>query len=370
MMLIIEVVLLFIISTIFFDILHYCLHQWKMSRFALLRTFAQWHEYHHEFLDKQMNIQQKWYSKNLIYHIIPEYLTSIAGTLFGFLIFSTQAVIIALIIHTIMMIGRLYGRGEDINHKTVDRIGAKHSNIHVNPTYHFKHHIFPEDFFSSFIGITDIVMGKLCPIKKRRFLITGASGAFGAAMKKQIERKGGIVTTVKYGTDYTYDDYSVFDRLLPETDILVLAHGSKYENTMEANYTSCVTIIDKFIGCTQQRLVPPEVWAMGSEIEVHGSFGIEKLVGYDTSKKRFSKAAKHYHLSNEITVRYIVPSAFASAMGWGIMTGSFVAKYALFFIRRGFYYIPVTYTGLAFINYIRFKCMKPETKASEVSEAS
>lgn len=52
--------------------------------------------------------------------------------------------------------------------------------------------------------------------------------------------------------------------------------------------------------------------------------------------------------------RHIVPSSFRSAIGPGLMSGGFAAKVAFFLIRRGVRYVPVTYTGVALVNYFKF----------------
>jgi hypothetical protein len=52
--------------------------------------------------------------------------------------------------------------------------------------------------------------------------------------------------------------------------------------------------------------------------------------------------------------RHIVASAFTSRMGPGLISGEAAAALAMFFIRRGFRYIPVTYTGIAWVNYLKF----------------
>jgi hypothetical protein len=41
-------------------------------------------------------------------------------------------------------------------------------------------------------------------------------------------------------------------------------------------------------------------------------------------------------------------------MGPGLISGEAAAALAMFFIRRGFRYIPVTYTGIAWVNYLKF----------------
>ena len=48
--------LVFIVSTALFDALHWILHQWEGSRFALLRKFSAWHWVHHKFLGLDMQI--------------------------------------------------------------------------------------------------------------------------------------------------------------------------------------------------------------------------------------------------------------------------------------------------------------------------
>ena len=61
--------------------------------------------------------------------------------------------------------------------------------------------------------------------------------------------------------------------------------------------------------------------------------------------------------------RHIVPSSFTSAMGPGPMSADTAARIALFLIRRGFHYVPVTLTSLAFWNYFRFIRQRPAVNA-------
>ena len=56
----------------------------------------------------------------------------------------------------------------------------------------------------------------------------------------------------------------------------------------------------------------------------------------------------------DVLYRHIVPSAFRSRMGGGLMSGRTAAAIALWLIRRGFRYVPVTYTGIAFLNFVPF----------------
>ncbi len=59
-------------------------------------------------------------------------------------------------------------------------------------------------------------------------------------------------------------------------------------------------------------------------------------------------------LDQGLLYRHIVPSAFRSQMGPGVMSGRTAAAIALWLIRHGFRYVPVTYTGIAFVNFIPF----------------
>jgi hypothetical protein len=49
-----EAAVVFVVSTLLFDVLHYLLHRWEHSRFALLRRFSSWHWVHHKFLNRDM----------------------------------------------------------------------------------------------------------------------------------------------------------------------------------------------------------------------------------------------------------------------------------------------------------------------------
>jgi hypothetical protein len=146
---------------------------------------------------------------------------------------------------------------------------------------------------------------------------------------------------------------------LQRADVLVLAHGAKHKDCWDANYRTFVDLIERFIDIGKGRLTAPEVWALGSEIELHGDLGIEAWKDYSLSKKAFAAKARSYHKSRALVYRHIVPSAFTSAMGRGLMSARTATAIAMFFIRRNFTYVPVTLTSLAFWNYFRF-VLQPE----------
>jgi hypothetical protein len=206
----------------------------------------------------------------------------------------------------------------------------------------------------SYVTLLDRLMGTACQIKGRRFAVTGSSGSFGSAMKDLLERAGAEVMPLRFGVDFTYDDYSGADRVLEAADILVLAHGAKGELAMQANCDSFLALIARFRELTRQRQFPVEVWAVGSEIECHPAFGNPELQSYARSKRAYARAAAPLMRDKELLYRHIVPSAFRSRMGPGLISGRTAAAVALFLIRRGFRYVPVTYTGIAFLNFPLF----------------
>ena len=360
---------IFVASTLMFDILHWFLHRWGRSKLPLLRTFSRWHWVHHAFLDRRMRVHPELMWQNLVYHVLPEYLTGIVGTLLFLLVFPWPAVAWIVAVRTWMLLLTLKQEGADANHMAMRRISGQQGLLWVSPSYHAMHHVHPNSFFSSFANLFDLIVGTGTQIAGRHFLITGASGAFGSAIKARIEKLGGIVETAKSGVDFSAGDYERMREKLERTDVLVLSHGAKTVGAWDANYTTFAGLIDSFVEIGRTRLAPPEVWALGSEIELHGDFGMAELKDYAASKRAFARRALSYYRSPELIYRHIVPSAFTSAMGKGAMSADFAAAVALFIIRRGFAYVPVTLTTLAFWNYFRFVRQTPEIEAPAASIA-
>src|SRR5690606_29052848 len=114
--------------------------------------------------------------------------------------------------------------------------------------------------------------------------------------------------------------------------------------------------------------VPPEVWALGSEAEIHGTMGDESIRDYVDSKRAFAMHGLGYYQSSHLLYRHIVPSAFTSAMGKGPMSADTAVGIALFFITRGFRYVPVTLTSLAFWNFFRFRFMQAKPPAPTIGD--
>jgi hypothetical protein len=150
--------------------------------------------------------------------------------------------------------------------------------------------------------------------------------------------------------------------------VLILAHGAKSDDCWNANFVTFRDLTELFTEMGKTRLAPPEVWALGSEVEFHGDMGLEELKAYSASKRAFAAAAGRYYRSDALIYRHIVPSSFTSAMGKGAMSAATAVNISLFFIRRSFKYVPVTFTGLAFLNYFRFRFQKGQPDQLEPAE--
>ena len=350
-----QAALAFVVSTALFDALHWVLHRWESSTVPLLRTFSSWHWVHHKFLGLDMQINPAYARANIWFHILPEYLTSIAGTVAFLLVFPWPPIAAVLAIRTIMLAMTLREEGLDYNHMSMDRVSGRQGLLWVDNNYHAMHHVYPNNFFSSFANVFDLIAGTSCQIEGRRFLVTGASGAFGSAMVDKLKRLGGVVETAKFGVDFSAGNYAAMQEKLERAEVLVLAHGAKTDDCWNANNVTFRELTELFTELGEARLTPPEVWALGSEAEFHGDMGLDELKAYAASKRAFALRARDYYRSDALIYRHIVPSSFTSAMGKGAMSAQTAVSIALFFIRRGFRYVPVTLTGLAVLNYFRFR---------------
>ncbi|KAG9853258.1 hypothetical protein KCU77_g6571, partial [Aureobasidium melanogenum] len=198
--------------------------------------------------------------------------------------------------------------GKDSNHISFSAVPKDRDWFLVGPAYHALHHMYPDQFTSSFFRLFDWIMGTSSAFKNKHIAMTGTRGAFGAALKKQLESDGvSGIAALRYGVDF--DDESVStDGIgkLADTDILILAHGLRYGDVMKANYETSRRLVEVFAQtrkpCPGRRPIePPEVWYTGSEAELHSSWGNQSLYAYSTSKRRFLPFAKSLYESETVS---------------------------------------------------------------------
>ena len=362
-----SVLWLYLSGSFCFDAAHYLLHQSSKSRYRRLRRLGYLHQVHHLFYNRNLKFDDRYYRLNLLLELPMELSCQMLGTLLGWLfavymkpaLISRELTVLVLWFEVLRAFLVVYLEGKDSNHIAFSAPPKDTNWFFVGPHYHALHHVDPTAYMSSTFRLFDWIRGTGNSLKARRITITDVSGAFGLAMKRQL-RKDGVeyIQELKFGVDWTYDNYDSLTPILATTDVLVLTHDANGANAMEASCHSAVTLIDLFkkhhkSKCTQKMLLP-EVWYVGSESELHSPWDIPTLEEYSRSKRSFVPHARALYDDPAILYRHIMTSTFQFKMRFPIVSADWAAWLAMWWIRRGARYVPVTYTGLAHLNYFKF----------------
>jgi hypothetical protein len=118
----------------------------------------------------------------------------------------------------------------------------------VGPEYHALHHIDPLNFFGSTVRVINWVLGTASKLRGRRVTSTGVGGALGQALVRELQdAQVRSIRALRFGHDWSLDDYSALKPVLRETEILILAHGTKDEAlAFESNCNAPVRMIELF----------------------------------------------------------------------------------------------------------------------------
>lgn len=341
-------------STFVVDVAHWLVHRLMRSPSPFAQRLSTFHRRHHQFFSERLTIDTASASANLWLNRLPALGLSLGAACLGWPLAGGRPVALAAAALVLHFVASARRHGQDVLHRPMKHAPAPLGGFWVDGAYHALHHASQRAQFGLMTTLFDRLFGTGIDVAGRIVVLTGASGAFGAPFKALLERAGATVRTLKFGVDYGYDDYSRCQAVLADADVLVLAHGAKKDQAMAANCDSFVALIEQFKALTVDRQLPPEVWAVGSEIEAHPSWGNADLEIYLQSKRAFARHARRYFHDQNMLYRHIVPSAFTSPMGPGLISGRLAAAWAWFFIKRGFRYVPVSYTGIALINYLKF----------------
>ena len=368
--LIVSCIWLYLAGSFFFDVVHYLLHECSKSQHRILRRVGYLHQVHHLYFNRNLKFNDKYHWLNLFIELPLELSCQLFGTWLGWLIADCLGLTSAGLLSRELFLLVLYFEiarvfvvsvlgGRDSNHKSYTTPPKDTNWLLVGPQYHALHHIDPAVYISSTFRLFDWILGTGHSLRSRRITITGTSGAFGSAMKQKIQNEGVMcIQELKFGMDWTYDDYESTIPTLANTDVLILAHGSKGGDAIKANCESAINLIELFRKHSRpkpsQKMLLPEVWYVGSEAELHPSWGFPTLKAYSRSKRSFLPHARALYDDPSILYRHIVPSAFHSQKGSAIVSAEWAASVAMWWIRRGARYVPVTYTGLAYLNYFKF----------------
>ncbi|CAG8903613.1 unnamed protein product [Penicillium egyptiacum] len=370
---------LFCTGSLFFDVVHYMLHRTDKSSLPVLRSLARIHRFHHLYFTRHMKFDDRYLWRNLVQALPLELGLQILGTALGY-VFAALVTPAGLVwvprSHLWSMMGIqifrttfvMLANGRDSNH-LVYKTAPKDPNwIFAGPEFHALHHVYPDRYIGSFIKLFDWVWGTAYSFRGKRFVITGGSGAFGQAIVAELEQEGvQSIRNLKFGVDWDHHHFEKAIAALSACDVLILAHSTEDQ---DADCNSAVQLVRLFkqnrsFGETSPTL--PEVWYVGSEIELLPSFGNEQLQRYSQSKRRFLPHARSFFDDPDMLYRHIVPSSFRLPLGTVIPPAGWAAKGAMCWIRRGARYIPVTYTGIAYLNYFKFMHWVPYAQDTDKS---
>ncbi|KAL4758664.1 uncharacterized protein BDW70DRAFT_169943 [Aspergillus foveolatus] len=264
-----------------------------------------------------------------------------------------------LTVHLIRTLVVIWMNGRDSNHIEYKTAPKDPHWLLVGPQFHALHHVHPDRYMSSVVKVFDWVAGTAYSLRKKNIAITGGSGAFGSALQKQLRAEGvRNIHMLKFGTHWTHHDFSHVGRAFDKADILILAHGTKGKDAMDSNCNSAIRLVqlymDRRLRRKKYKNTMPEIWYIGSEVELHPAFGASDMQRYSASKRAFLPYARALYDHPKILYRHIVPAAFNSPMGKAFASPEWAAGVMMWWIRRGACYVPVTYTGIAYLNFVKF----------------
>ncbi|KAJ6066670.1 uncharacterized protein N7446_003707 [Penicillium canescens] len=137
--------------------------------------------------------------------------------------------------------------GRDSNHIVYTTVPKDNNWLFVGPEFHSLHHVYPDRYMGSFVKLFDWIGGTSYSLRSKRFVITGGSGSFGRAIIKELKREGvRSIRKLKFGTDWGHDSFENALPVLSESDVLILAHGTKGPDAMESNCHAAVQMILSF----------------------------------------------------------------------------------------------------------------------------
>jgi len=255
----------------------------------------------------------------------------------------------------------------DLTHKSGDLVTIP-SEWTVNRTYHWRHHFDRgEAYFCSTFTFVDKILGTALALKGKTIAVTGANGALGRSLIRQLQTQGARVIALtssysEFGDNVEVVKWSVGQEIelaqrLQKVDILIINHGvnvygdrttEAISKSFEVNTFSAWRLMEIFFDTVQQskHKALKEVWINTSEAEVNPAFSPL----YEMSKRTLGDLITLRRLSSPCVVRKLVLGAFKSTLNpIGIMSPDFVAWAILAVAKRDFRDIIVTFNPFTYL---------------------
>ncbi|RAL08263.1 uncharacterized protein BO97DRAFT_461770 [Aspergillus homomorphus CBS 101889] len=360
---------LYLAGTVFFDWMHFLLHRWSRSQWRFLRLLSRYHQYHHLYYGRLLQFNPKYTRQNTRIALPLELLCQMLGNVVGWLVAWTimmgrtecidrRALLIVLVIQAGRSLVVILNDGKDSNHISYDTVPKDWSWSFVGPEYHALHHRYPDRYMGSAIKLFDWVAGTAYSLRGKVVVMTGGSGEFGQAIEKQLLAEGvRSIHKPVIGKSWTRQAATRLMPMLDQADILILANCTGGMEDMESDCTLTIRLIQQFLAqkAAQKGKVLPEIWYISSEAECLTRGATERGQESVPTEQSFLPYARSLYRSSELVYRHIVPSLWKTSTGRTVISPEKIVRAMLWWVRRGAYFVPVTYTGIAYLQFLAFQ---------------
>jgi sterol desaturase/sphingolipid hydroxylase (fatty acid hydroxylase superfamily) len=336
--LIVSTLYLYVTGSLFFDIVHYTLHQLSKSRSKLLRCIGYIHEVHHLYFNRRLKFNNRYLWQNMFCELPLELSCQLFGTWLGYLalpgLVSQELLNLMMVFEVLRSFVVAILQGRDSNHQTYETVMPKdpHSFL-VGPEYHAMHHVDPSAYVSSSFRVFDWIFGTSYTLRSRRIMMSGLEGGFGQAIKKELELRESVNCVQELNI---FGEGQKMIEILTNTDILIIGNEE---------CISAIETIELFKQHYKPRsgncLLLPEVWYVSSETPD------------SSSSASFIPHARKYYDEERFIYKQIVLSNSTSGL-WRALGSEWMAKVAMWWIRRGARFSPATNPASALREYLRF----------------
>jgi monoglucosyldiacylglycerol epimerase len=348
------------------DAYHVASHLWQ----PLIRL----HNWHHKAFKRDFTpVSDEVYRKAHLYNDAPEalvmlavtgaiaLLTPLAGFWVGFL-YSLGFLVSAL--------ARSQGwlLDTDLTHEPGE-LTTLPGNWRVNRTYHWRHHFDDTNaYYAGLFTFSDKLMGTAVSLKGKTVAVTGASGALGRSLMRELQRHKAKPLALTTTTNPDFEpglpvvswcvgQESDLQSVLKKVDILILNHGinvqggrspEAIEQSLEVNALSSWRLMEVFLATveTSAERANKEIWVNTSEAEVNPAFSPL----YEISKRLMGDLVTLRRLDAPCVIRKVILGPFKSALNpIGIMSADWVAWAVVALAKRNVRNIIVTINPLTYL---------------------
>ena len=239
----VQVICAILVGSFVYDIMHYMCHQSPKNSF--LKRIASYHLVHHSFYGRALKYVDSKMEANRNQHIILECVAFLLGaSLFSIFTLNWISWLIACGL-IIAKCGYEYiHEGKDYQHReleTVPAVKGLASSIFVGGNYHALHHIYPEAYFSSVLGLFDFVFGKLAYFKTKKIHFDIQDSHFTETLQETVLGAGAKLSETNIA------------------DILVISKNKDTKAKIDAFYEANKS--------TAKKKIAPEVWVIGHDVD-------------------------------------------------------------------------------------------------------